>query len=114
MSAGSRSAGSGIRYSAFRMSDKMRQRRDRRILEHQLRSQFGVQPFLEFDDEIGRGRGIEAKLGKICLGPDRDRGIVDGRSEEHTSELQSHSDLVCRLLLEKKKRKTIKRIQLNP
>src|SRR5438034_8796637 len=27
------------------------------------------------------------------------------RSEEHTSELQSHSDLVCRLLLEKKKRK---------
>src|SRR5437588_6796535 len=28
------------------------------------------------------------------------------RSEEHTSELQSHSDLVCRLLLEKKKYKT--------
>src|SRR5438034_7471475 len=28
-----------------------------------------------------------------------------GRSEEHTSELQSHSDLVCRLLLEKKKQK---------
>src|SRR5260221_9065548 len=31
--------------------------------------------------------------------------IRGGRSEEHTSELQSHSDLVCRLLLEKKKRK---------
>src|SRR5437588_3512356 len=30
------------------------------------------------------------------------------RSEEHTSELQSHSDLVCRLLLEKKKKKTIR------
>src|SRR5438034_8522687 len=29
------------------------------------------------------------------------------RSEEHTSELQSHSDLVCRLLLEKKKKTTI-------
>src|SRR5947207_9998498 len=29
------------------------------------------------------------------------------RSEEHTSELQSHSDLVCRLLLEKKKKKKI-------
>src|SRR5438034_6720922 len=28
------------------------------------------------------------------------------RSEEHTSELQSHSDLVCRLLLEKKKKQT--------
>src|SRR5260221_5253448 len=30
------------------------------------------------------------------------------RSEEHTSELQSHSDLVCRLLLEKKKNKIIR------
>src|SRR6202022_5160241 len=29
------------------------------------------------------------------------------RSEEHTSELQSHSDLVCRLLLEKKKKKSV-------
>src|SRR5438132_5392189 len=33
----------------------------------------------------------------------RQSGAV-GRSEEHTSELQSHSDLVCRLLLEKKKK----------
>src|SRR5437773_7859555 len=32
---------------------------------------------------------------------------IAGRSEEHTSELQSHHDLVCRLLLEKKKQKTI-------
>src|SRR2546430_13306508 len=30
-------------------------------------------------------------------------GIGRGRSEEHTSELQSQSNLVCRLLLEKKK-----------
>src|SRR2546430_9608102 len=29
--------------------------------------------------------------------------LPDGRSEEHTSELQSQSNLVCRLLLEKKK-----------
>src|SRR5436190_9303500 len=35
------------------------------------------------------------------LSPDR----CEMRSEEHTSELQSHSDLVCRLLLEKKKKK---------
>src|SRR5438132_7475333 len=33
-------------------------------------------------------------------------GTASPRSEEHTSELQSHSDLVCRLLLEKKKRYT--------
>src|SRR5690242_21270227 len=36
-----------------------------------------------------------------------ERGVVAGelRSEEHTSELQSHVNLVCRLLLEKKKKK---------
>src|SRR5437588_9714605 len=33
------------------------------------------------------------------------------RSEEHTSELQSHSDLVCRLLLEKKKKKISSRAE---
>src|SRR5574343_1791496 len=32
-------------------------------------------------------------------------GSMCCRSEEHTSELQSHHDLVCRLLLEKKKKK---------
>src|SRR5437868_9065774 len=32
---------------------------------------------------------------------------TNGRSEEHTSELQSRFDLVCRLLLEKKKNKTM-------
>src|SRR5260221_7921807 len=32
-----------------------------------------------------------------------DGSVAALRSEEHTSELQSHSDLVCRLLLEKKK-----------
>src|SRR5438132_4233307 len=36
------------------------------------------------------------------------------RSEEHTSELQSHSDLVCRLLLEKKKKKKSTKIQAPP
>src|SRR5438132_8251135 len=35
------------------------------------------------------------------------------RSEEHTSELQSHSDIVCRLLLEKKKMKIPKMITMS-
>src|SRR4051812_49891975 len=35
----------------------------------------------------------------------RDHGLAQDRSEEHTSELQSHVNLVCRLLLEKKKKK---------
>src|SRR5260221_4134355 len=34
------------------------------------------------------------------------------RSEEHTSELQSHSDLVCRLLLEKKKNNSIWQVNI--
>src|SRR5260221_7981514 len=36
------------------------------------------------------------------------------RSEEHTSELQSHSDLVCRLLLEKKKTSQSNRVLCSP
>src|SRR2546428_8202503 len=45
--------------------------------------------------------GVEADV----VGDDDDLG----RSEEHTSELQSRSDLVCRLLLEKKKTKYLTR-----
>src|SRR2546430_9413584 len=39
----------------------------------------------------------------------RDERAHPGRSEEHTSELQSQSNLVCRLLLEKKKKRYITR-----
>src|SRR5260221_10757215 len=45
--------------------------------------------------------GIGMRLRTIQSGP------LMQRSEEHTSELQSHSDLVCRLLLEKKKTSSI-------
>src|SRR5688572_32563288 len=55
---------------------------------------------LRFDDRV-----------RVAFGPERAqlrpevllRGARDDRSEEHTSELQSQSNLVCRLLLEKKK-----------
>src|SRR5215204_7253771 len=47
-----------------------------------------------------------------------DEAIDVARSEEHTSELQSHSELVCRLLLEKKKKKqalpSTKKLQQQP
>src|SRR5690349_23477458 len=49
----------------------------------------------------GRGRGPAAGA-RTCT-PCRQRAVR--RSEEHTSELQSRRDLVCRLLLEKKKKK---------
>src|SRR5438132_10899060 len=38
--------------------------------------------------------------------------VLRERSEEHTSELQSHSDLVCRLLLEKKKKNEVTDLQV--
>src|SRR2546427_5326982 len=40
----------------------------------------------------------------IAVLVDRDLRVTNSRSEEHTSELQSQSNLVCRLLLEKKKK----------
>src|SRR2546425_2923481 len=57
-----------------------------------------------------RSQGLEAVAGEPGLGGDRchrssRRGEGRRRSEEHTSELQSLAYLVCRLLLEKKKKK---------
>src|SRR5688572_30911832 len=46
------------------------------------------------------GRRLAGRGGSV-----RTAGCRGGRSEEHTSELQSQSNLVCRLLLEKKKKK---------
>src|SRR2546427_5465409 len=49
-------------------------------------------------------QGIDAGVdARIVSGYHWTTGVWDGRSEEHTSELQSQSNLVCRLLLEKKK-----------
>src|SRR5438034_1557872 len=61
----------------------------------------------------GRIFGTHRRI-KILVGRTRrsepESSRRDGpRSEEHTSELQSHSDLVCRLLLEKKKNKNNKK-----
>src|SRR5437667_1392702 len=42
--------------------------------------------------------------------PQLEIGAIEVRSEEHTSELQSHHDLVCRLLLEKKKNEKQKKL----
>src|SRR3712207_8068653 len=47
----------------------------------------------------------------VDVGEARPDGVVDERSEEHTSELQSRQYLVCRLLLEKKQKH--KRTRLN-
>src|SRR5688572_33276752 len=65
----------------------------------------------ELAGELARDRAVHVVLVRLhqrahhaaevaCA---RGAGLGDRRSEEHTSELQSQSNLVCRLLLEKKK-----------
>src|SRR5256712_7738170 len=52
------------------------------------------------------------ELKAMCPDADKFR-VIDERSEEHTSELQSRSDLVCRLLLEKKKKNHMYKTAVN-
>src|SRR5438034_6266890 len=71
----------------------------------------GVERAVVMDFGLAKERRADPAIAKLTA-----TGIILGtpefmspeqirRSEEHTSELQSHSDLVCRLLLEKKKKK---------
>src|SRR2546426_7452872 len=56
---------------------------------------------------VVRGWLARREMNVTIPGPDRRlRGCLVARSEEHTSELQSPCNLVCRLLLEKKKKDT--------
>src|SRR5438132_4628466 len=55
--------------------------------------------YLAINSMSGKPRSL------FLTGYDSFEAVEKDRSEEHTSELQSHSDLVCRLLLEKKKKK---------
>src|SRR2546422_6175705 len=73
------------------------------------------------DGQLARLRGSSTRFGRALDGISDNLRFVNlyfhliyrlihaGRSEEHTSELQSRLHLVCRLLLEKKKKKLIKR-----
>src|SRR5260221_7983352 len=76
--------------------------------------------FRSLEQEVGIGGEQEVvahaelqRLGEMALGPgevaEPPSHLAEPRSEEHTSELQSHSDLVCRLLLEKKKNAAVTR-----
>src|SRR5688572_31615362 len=64
-----------------------------------FRSINGARPEIERDAAERRRSGASPELRGALAHLDLD----PGRSEEHTSELQSQSNLVCRLLLEKKK-----------
>src|SRR5690606_40148013 len=62
----------------------------------------------EIEDDLMVSEEVGVVFGRRrCAGDERPRGRgpAFARSEEHTSELQSRENLVCRLLLEKKKKK---------
>src|SRR2546430_12342618 len=81
---------------------------------------FAADHALYVDDEPRRNRnGIDGRVRRRTVtaaavecdletvgGGRADPGTIEDRSEEHTSELQSQSNLVCRLLLEKKNDRT--------
>src|SRR5205085_6675268 len=108
--------GSLVRGAALASSGRQGQRRADRARRQALRLPEG--------GSFHQARGLEppeASPDRVTLNL-RDHGrlrsarlwvdllIIRTRSEEHTSELQSQSNLVCRLLLEKKK-KNIKKLQ---
>src|SRR5699024_11360589 len=68
----------------------------------------GLDEAIDIQVDVVRALGMRAMLtrGSMSLG-EKDGGLPpqQTRSEEHTSELQSRFDLVCRLLLEKKNRR---------
>src|SRR5690242_21218126 len=65
----------------------------------QTSTYFAFSPTLE-----NFGTVLSAK-GEALTSVNFSQALITSRSEEHTSELQSHVNLVCRLLLEKKKKK---------
>src|SRR3712207_7219472 len=93
------------RSTLFPYTTLFRSRECELVLEHVARLVVVVLPDLEVIGHVAERAGERAEQALEAV----DQRVA-GRSEEHTSELQSRQYLVCRLLLEKKKTKnTIKR-----
>src|SRR5690606_41881989 len=79
-------------------------RRHERILGPRQEYNFDTSSLDPFKEIVIRGRSASGFRYEDIISYDRAKKLVEeGRSEEHTSELQSRENLVCRLLLEKKK-----------
>src|SRR5690625_6465343 len=85
----------GIDLGQERVPDETTICKFRHLLEA---NNLGQQLFKLIQEYLGEN-GIKVHRGTIV-----DATIISARSEEHTSELQSRGHLVCRLLLEKKKK----------
>src|SRR2546427_3767786 len=75
--------------------------------EHALACFLGIGHGEEAHQDVGQAQRAEHQRHAEADGRDRvldEAARAHDRSEEHTSELQSQSNLVCRLLLEKKKK----------
>src|SRR5688572_10595531 len=114
-----------LNYLPNLMARSLRSKRSRVIgvIVQEVASEFGAQVIRGINDELSRC-GYQMLLSSGSTSPEQEQTavamllersvdglivadalhhVVDARSEEHTSELQSQSNLVCRLLLEKKK-----------
>src|SRR2546427_4618291 len=85
--------------STFNFSANSREIRGSRVLESGILD-FPVLACQQVEQETIQGVAVD--IVTLPLPPDIAK--IETRSEEHTSELQSQSNLVCRLLLEKKKK----------
>src|SRR5258706_5749299 len=85
-------------YTTLFRSQQVRRASGRQRREPGRRNDEGC---LEPDGLSGRDLALQPQHGAVSC---RTRQEVTERSEEHTSELQSLTNLVCRLLLEKKKK----------
>src|SRR5438132_9708429 len=86
------------RSTLFPYTTLFRSRHGRGLSGRELRHR--VERVCGFEVDAHAGVGVVVR---DALVRERELVLFVERSEEHTSELQSHSDLVCRLLLEKKK-----------
>src|SRR5207248_8549075 len=86
--------------SDLRKSDKSRDGGRKQIADRLIKSGFAELSKNKMDKQ----RGILTQVGPVVAQSVLDFFASSARSEEHTSELQSPYDLVCRLLLEKKKK----------
>src|SRR5256885_6615311 len=75
------------------------------LFRSQVGHRFAVEPVLSFRGRVEQSQNRKQRRFTTTRGPGDGDILSSMRSEEHTSELQSPCNLVCRLLLEKKKKK---------